>query len=432
MGRCVDIFTMGCSKNLVDSEKLMYQLQQNGFRVFHDPRRIHHDVAVVNTCGFISDAQEESIEMILSLANLKSKGKLKKLFVMGCLSERFMADLNKEIPEVDRYYGKFNWMGIINDLGKEAFADNLANNRILTTPSHYAYLKISEGCNRSCAYCAIPLITGKHKSRPIEEILQEVRLLVSGGVKEFHIVAQELTYYGMDLYGQRKLPELVARISDIPGVEWIRLHYGYPNSFPYDLLPLMRERDNVCKYLDIALQHSSNKMLELMRRNTTREYQKEMIERIRQEVPGVCLRTTFMVGYPGEEEADFSDLMQFTQEMRFDRMGAFAYSEEKGTYAGKHFQDNIPAQVKQSRLSELMALQQTISEELCREKIGHTYKTIIDRREGDYYIGRTQYDSPEVDGEVLIPVDDRRLMKGRFYQVRIVDADEFDLRGTLI
>ena len=431
MKRCVDIITMGCSKNLVDSEKILYQLQRNGYLIYHNPKRIHHDIVVVNTCGFISDAQEESINMILFMADMKSKGKIRKLFVMGCLSERFLSVLCKEIPEVDHYYGKFNWTALVKDLDKKYLLKE-SNCRILTTPSHYAYLKISEGCNRGCAYCAIPIITGKHKSREIEDILQEVRLLVSNGVKEIQLIAQELTYYGMDIYGKRKLAELVARISDIPGVDWLRLHYGYPNNFPFDLLPVMRERDNVCKYLDIALQHSSNKVLDLMHRNTTCEYQADLIHRLRDEVPGICLRTTFMVGFPGEEEHDFEHLMEFTRAMRFDRMGAFAYSEEKGTYAEINYKDSIPEDVKQSRLSDLMTLQQTISEDLCRQKIGKIFKTIIDRREGEYYIGRTEYDSPEVDGEVLIPVSQGRLLKGHFYNVKVVDADEFDLRGTVI
>ncbi len=430
MGRSVDVITMGCSKNLVDSEKLLYQLQQNGLRIYHNPRRIHHDIVIVNTCGFISDAQEESINMILSMVEQKNKGRLRKLYVMGCLSERFLADLNREIPEVDGFYGKFDWMRIVKELEKDVFIHGI-NERVLTTPSHYAYLKISEGCNRSCAYCAIPIITGKHRSRPIEDILSEVNLLTQQGVKEIQIVAQELTYYGIDIYGQRKLPELIARISDIPEVEWIRLHYAYPDSFPYDLLPLMRERDNICRYLDIALQHSSNKVLNLMHRHTSREYQLDMIRRIREEVPGICLRTTFMVGYPGEDDADFNDLLAFTKEVRFDRMGAFTYSAEKGTYAEKYLKDDVPEEIKQSRLSELMDLQQSISEELCSKKIGQTYKTIIDRREGEYYIGRTEFDSPEVDGEVLIPANGRRLRRGQFYQVKIVDADEFDLRGVI-
>lgn len=429
--RFVDIITMGCSKNLVDSEKLLYQLQRNGFHVFHNPKRIHHDVVVVNTCGFINDAKEESINMILGLSDMRRKGLVTKLYVMGCLSERFYKELNVEIPEVDRYFGKFNWEALLDDVGK-TYIDAESANRVLTTPPHYAYLKIAEGCDRRCAYCAIPIITGRHKSRSVEDIVREVEGLVRQGVKEFQIVAQELTYYGLDLYGERRLPELVRRISDVPGVEWIRLHYGYPNSFPYELLPVMRERENVCKYLDIALQHSSNKILELMHRNTTREYQLEMIHRLREEVPEICLRTTFMVGFPGETDEDFQDLLDFTEKVRFDRMGAFAYSEEEGTYAAKHYEDNVPDSVKQERLSALMSLQQSISEDLCQKKVGKVFKTIIDRREGDYYIGRTQFDSPEVDGEVLIPVSEGRLYKGHFYHVLVKKADEFDLRGSII
>ena len=426
--RYVDIITMGCSKNLVDSEKLLYHLHKKGFHVYHNARRIHHHVAIVNTCGFINDAKEESVNLILELSRMRQSGRLKRLYVMGCLSERFFNELNKEIPEVDRYFGKFNWMSLLNELGCEAEKEE---GRVITTPSHYAYLKIAEGCNRRCAYCAIPLITGAHKSRPMEEILSEVQSLVQLGVKEFQVVSQELTYYGLDIYGHRKLAELVSRMSDITGVEWIRLHYGYPNNFPYDLLPVIRERENVCKYLDIALQHSSNKVLELMHRNTTREYQEEMIHRMREEVPGICLRTTFMVGFPGEEEEDFDDLMDFTAKMRFERMGAFAYSEEEGTFAACHYKDEVAEDVKGQRLSRLMALQQSISEDVCRSRVGSVMRTIIDRREGDYYIGRTQYDSPEVDGEVLIPVEGRRLLKGHFYDVFITDADEFDLKGVL-
>ena len=426
--RYVDIITMGCSKNLVDSEKLLYHLHKKGFHVYHNARRIHHDIAIVNTCGFINDAKEESVNLILELSRMRQSGRLKRLYVMGCLSERFFNELNKEIPEVDRYFGKFNWMSLLNELGCEAEKEE---GRVITTPSHYAYLKIAEGCNRRCAYCAIPLITGAHKSRPMEEILSEVQSLVQLGVKEFQVVSQELTYYGLDIYGHRKLAELVSRMSDITGVEWIRLHYGYPNNFPYDLLPVIRERENVCKYLDIALQHSSNKVLELMHRNTTREYQEEMIRRMREEVPGICLRTTFMVGFPGEEEEDFDDLMDFTAKMRFERMGAFAYSEEEGTFAACYYKDEVAEDVKGQRLSRLMALQQSISEDVCRSRVGSVMRTIIDRREGDYYIGRTQYDSPEVDGEVLIPVEGRRLLKGHFYDVLITDADEFDLKGVL-
>ena len=431
MERYVDVITMGCSKNLVDSEKLLYQLYRNGFHVFHNPKRIHHDIVVINTCGFINDAKEESINMILHLSEARKVGRITKLYVMGCLSERFYKELNVEIPDIDKYYGKFNWKELLKDLNKEYIQTESAN-RFVTTPSHYAYLKIAEGCNRGCAYCAIPIITGRYKSLAVEDVLKEVKSLVEKGVKEFQLVAQDLTYYGWDLYGKCCLTELIKRISDVPGVEWIRLHYGYPNKFPYDLLPVIRERENVCKYLDIALQHSSNKILELMHRNTTREYQINMIQRMRDEVPDICLRTTFMVGFPGEKNDDFEDLLEFTKEIRFDRMGAFAYSEEEGTYAEKNYEDEIPNEIKQERLSKLMSLQQSISEELCQKKIGKIFKTIIDRREGEYYIGRTQYDSPEVDGEVLIPVSKDRLYIGKFYNVLIENADEFDLRGVVI
>lgn len=428
--RTVDLITMGCSKNLVDSEKLIYQLEKNGFRVFHNPAAVHHDVAVVNTCGFINDAKEESIRMILELCQAKDEGKLQRLYVVGCLSERFFHELNKEIPQVDKYYGKFNYDALLEDLGKTVYKD-CRNFRRLTTPHHYAYVKISEGCDRKCAYCAIPIITGCHKSRTIEDLVEEVENLVAGGVKEIQLIAQELTYYGLDIYGKRKIAELVERLSDVKGVEWIRLHYAYPNNFPEDLLPVMRERDNVCKYLDIALQHVSNNVLQRMQRHTTKEYQYELIDKLRSEVPGISLRTTLMVGFPGETEADFGELMDFTRQMRFERMGAFAYSEEEGTDAARLFKDDVPAEVKEKRLSELMDLQQGISSETGQNRVGRTLKTIIDRKEGAYYVGRTEYDSPEVDGEVLIKADARRLRTGDFYPVTITGADEYDLYGDI-
>lgn len=428
--RTVDLITMGCSKNLVDSEKLLYQLEKNGFEVFHNPKNTHGDIAIVNTCGFINDAKEESINIILELCMAKEKGKLKRLFVVGCLSERFFKELNQEIPQVDKYYGKFNYDALLKDLGKAVFKD-CSNLRHLTTPHHYAYIKISEGCDRQCAYCAIPIITGAHKSRSMEEIVDEVKLLVGQGVKEFQIIAQELTYYGLDLYRERKIAELIERISDIKGVEWIRLHYAYPNQFPENLLSVMHQRDNVCKYLDIALQHINNKVLANMQRHTTKEYQYELIEKLRSEVPGICLRTTLMVGFPGEGDAEFQELMDFTRWARFERMGAFMYSEEEGTDAAGKFKDSISSDVKESRLSDLMNLQEEISSEICKAKIGKTLKTIIDRKEGDYYIGRTEYDSPEVDGEVLIKTGGKRLQKGNFYPVTITDANEFDLLGEI-
>lgn len=427
----IDIITLGCSKNLVDSEKLMRQLEANGYKVTHDSPNPQGEIAVINTCGFIGDAKEESINMILEFCEAKEEGRLKKLYVMGCLSERYLKELEMEIPQVDKFYGKFNWNELLADLGKE-FHDEMAIERTLTTPKHYAYLKISEGCDRSCAYCAIPIITGKHTSRPMEEIIDEVKLLVSQGVKEFQIIAQELTYYGVDLYKSQKLPELIEKIAQVPGVEWIRLHYAYPTHFPEDLFRVMRENDNVCKYMDIALQHISDNMLTRMRRHVSKSETYDLIEKFRQEVPGIHLRTTLMVGFPGETEEDFEELKEFVQKARFDRMGAFAYSEEEGTYAAEAYEDSIPQEVKQARLDELMALQQEISADLSHSKIGQEFKVIIDRKEGEYYIGRTQFDSPEVDPEVLIKADGKRLFSGRFYQVRITNADDFDLYGEII
>lgn len=427
----IDIITLGCSKNLVDSEHLMRQLEEAGYHVTHDAERPQGEIAVINTCGFIGDAKEESINMILEFAQAKEEGLLKKLYVMGCLSERYLKELAIEIPQVDKFYGKFNWKELLHDLGKN-YREELHNERILTTPAHYAYLKISEGCDRKCSYCAIPIITGRHVSRPMEEILHEVRYLVDRGVKEFQIIAQELTYYGVDLYHKQMLPELVERIADIPGVEWIRLHYAYPAHFPTDLFRVMRERPNVCKYMDIALQHISDNMLQKMRRHVTKEQTYQLIENFRKEVPGIHLRTTLMVGHPGETEADFEELKEFVRKVRFDRMGAFAYSEEEGTFAANNYEDNISQEVKQARLDELMAIQQEISSELSAAKIGRQMKVIIDRVEGDYYIGRTEFDSPEVDPEVLIERNGEQLIIGNFYQVEIVNSDDFDLYGRII
>lgn len=426
----IDVITLGCSKNLVDSEMLMKQLAVNGYVVRHDPEEIEGRIAVVNTCGFIGDAKEESINMILELAELKDEGKLDRLYVMGCLSERYLNDLKKEIPQVDKYYGKFNWAELLDDLGK-SIQPNYLNHRMLTTPAHYAYLKIAEGCNRHCAYCAIPIITGNYHSRPEPEILSEVKYLVDSGVKEFQVIAQDLTYYGMDTEHRLMLPQLVTRMAEIPGVEWIRLHYAYPTMFPYDLLPVMREHDNVCKYLDIALQHISDNMLTAMRRHITSDETYRLIERLRSEVPGIHLRTTLMVGFPGETEDDFARLKQFVRDVRFERMGAFAYSEEDGTYAAEHYEDNVPQEVKQARLDELMSIQQEISAEKAAEKVGKAYKVIIDRKEGEYYVGRTEYDSPEVDPEVLIKAGARPLTIGDFYEVKVSDADDFDLYGEV-
>ena len=427
----IDIITLGCSKNLVDSEKLIRQLEANGYKVTHDSPKPQGEIAVINTCGFIGDAKEESINMILEFCQAKEEGKLKKLYVMGCLSERYLKELEVEIPQVDKFYGKFNWNELLADLGK-AYQPEIAIERTLTTPKHYAYLKISEGCDRSCAYCAIPIITGKHTSRPMEEIIEEVKLLVSQGVKEFQVIAQELTYYGVDLYKSQKLPELIEKIAQVPGVEWIRLHYAYPTHFPEDLFRVMRENNNVCKYMDIALQHISDNMLSKMRRNVSKAETYALIEKFRKEVPGIHLRTTLMVGFPGETEGDFEELKEFVQKARFDRMGAFAYSEEEGTYAAQNYEDAIPQEVKQARLDELMAIQQGISAELSQAKIGQELKVMIDRKEGEYYIGRTQFDSPEVDPEVLIKAEGKRLLSGHFYQVLITDADDFDLYGKLL
>ena len=422
----VDIITMGCSKNLVDSEQLMRQFDALGYQVRHDADNPEGEIVIVNTCGFIGDAKEESVNAILQLADLKKRHKIDKLYVMGCLSERYMADLQKEIPEVDKYFGKFNYNDILTDLGQEYRAD-LRLERSLTTPAHYAYLKISEGCNRTCSYCAIPLITGKHRSRSIEDLETEVKKLVEKGVKEFQLIAQDLSSYGLDRYKEQKLASLLERLSDIQGVEWIRLHYAYPSHFPYDILKVMRERDNVCKYLDIALQHVSDNMLKIMRRNITKEQTYQLIQRIREEVPGIHLRTTMLLGHPGETEDDVAELKDFLRFARFERLGAFVYSHEESTHAYENYQDDIPLEVKQQRMDEVMSLQQEISAEINQQKIGTTMKLIIDRRETDYYIGRTEFDSPEVDPEVLISADTKGIEVGSFYDAEILDATDFDL-----
>ncbi|MDH6303832.1 ribosomal protein S12 methylthiotransferase [Parabacteroides sp. PF5-5] len=424
----VDIITLGCSKNLVDSEQLMRQFAANGYTVKHDPEKVTGEIVVVNTCGFIGDAQEESINMILELGEAKKKGKIAQLYVMGCLSERFLKELKTELPEVDKFYGKFNWKELLTDLGK-TYHQELATDRILTTPSHYAYLKIAEGCNRTCSYCSIPIMTGRYQSRPIEDIEEEVRILAAQGVKEFQVIAQDLTYYGLDKYKQLALPQLIERLSDIKGVEWLRLHYAYPARFPYDLLRVMRERENVCNYLDIALQHISDRMLKLMRRNITKDETYQLLERLREEVPGICLRTTLMVGHPGETDQDFEELVDFVKKVRFERMGAFAYSHEQGTYSYSHYKDEIPAEVKQERLDYIMRIQENIAAEINAQKVGNTYKVVIDKEEDEYYIGRTEFDSPEVDQEVLIPKE-KPLKIGSFYSVKIDKTDIFDLYGT--
>lgn len=421
---------MGCSKNLVDSEQLMRQLKECGYEVTHDSEEPCGSIAVINTCGFIGDAKQESINMILEFCERKEQGDLEKLYVMGCLSERYLTELREEITQVDKFYGKFNWKELIADL-KKVYKPEIAHERVLSTPSHYAFLKISEGCNRRCAYCAIPIITGAHVSRPIEEILDEVRYLVAQGVKEFQIIAQELTYYGIDIYKKQAIAELVERIADIEGVEWIRLHYAYPLHFPEELLRVMRERKNVCKYLDIALQHVSTKILKKMQRHVTKEDTYALIEKMRREVPGICIRTTMMVGFPGETDKDFEELMDFVKWAKFDRLGAFAYSEEDGTYAAENYRDNVSKKKKQERLDRLMEVQQRISTRLNEEKVGKVFKTIIDRVEGDYYIGRTEFDSPDVDTEVLIHTGEGEMKIGEFYDVLITDATEFDLMGRV-
>ncbi len=428
----IDIITLGCSKNLVDSERLMRQLELSGYKVTHDSDDPRGEIAVVNTCGFIGDAKEESINMILELGERKRKGLLKKLYVMGCLSERYLADLESELPEVDHFYGKFNWTELLAELGKQ-YHPECADERHLTTPSHYAYLKISEGCDRRCSYCAIPIITGRHRSRPMEDILQEVRSLVEQGVKEFQVIAQELTYYGVDLYHERRIAQLVEAIAEVPGVEWVRLHYAYPTDFPMELLRVMREHNNICRYLDIALQHCADNVLSAMHRHVNSQQTYELIEKLRAEVPGIHIRTTLMVGHPGETEEDFKQLIDFVKWARFERMGAFAYSEEEGTYSALHYQDDIPQEVKDARLSKLMRVQQDISADVQESKVGQTMRVIIDRQEGDYFVGRTEFDSPEVDPEVLIHADEGlALPTGSFQWVRIDSADDFDLYGHCV
>ena len=443
----IDIITLGCSKNLVDAERLMRQLELAGYRCVHDSAAPRGEIAIINTCGFIGDAKEESIEVILQFAERKTKGKLRKLYVMGCLSQRYRDELPTEIPEVDKWFGKFDYMGIVEEVGRlgdKAIGRLGADyERSLTTPKHYAYLKIAEGCNRYCSYCAIPLITGKFTSRPMEEILEEVRWLVSEGVKEFNVIAQDLSSYGLDLYGGHRLAELVDEMAQIEGVEWIRLHYTYPTDFPYDLLPVMAKHKNVCKYMDIALQHCSDNMLKKMHRHITREEQDAVIRRIRAEVPDICIRTTLLVGHPGETEEDFNELCEWVKEMKFERLGTFAYSEEEGTFAAKHYTDDIPQEEKERRVDTIMAIQQSISSELLSQMVGTEQRVVIDREEEEYYIGRTQYDSPEVDCEVLIEKEGNEAMRrqgdeamgelkiGEFYNVTIIKSEDFDLYATL-
>ena len=441
----IDIITLGCSKNLVDAERLMRQLELAGYRCVHDSPQPKGEIAIINTCGFIGDAKEESIEMILQFADRKNKGKLSKLYVMGCLSQRYAKELPAEIPEVDGWFGKFDFLGIVEECASAQFRERSEGyglefkgneyERMLTTPSHYAYLKIAEGCNRYCSYCAIPLITGKFTSRTIEDILEEVKWLVSKGVKEFNVIAQDLSSYGLDLYGEHRLAQLLDQMAQVEGVEWIRIHYTYPTDFPYDILPVMAKHSNICKYMDIALQHCSDNMLKLMRRRITREEQDTLIARIREEVPGICLRTTLLVGHPGETGEDFNELCEWVKKMKFDRLGAFAYSEEEGTYAAKHYTDDIPQDEKERRVDTIMAIQQAISSEILSQMVGTQQRVVIDREETDYYIGRTQYDSPEVDCEVLIEKEgdeaNRKLKIGKFYTVNIIKSEDFDLYASL-
>lgn len=427
----VDLITLGCSKNLVDSEQLMGRLELNGYDVEHDPKVADGEIAIINTCGFIQDAKKESIDTILEFAERRKSGELKKLIVMGCLSQRYKKELEKEIPEVDKFYGKFDFMEVMKYLGRDTeYNSKMGVSRRITTPKHYAYVKVSEGCNRMCSYCAIPLITGRYKSRDMQEIVDEVEFLVSQGVKEFQIIAQDLSYYGEDKYGENKLAELVRRLSDVNGVEWLRLHYAYPAGFPDELLKVMRERENVCKYLDIALQHISDNMLVKMRRHITKAETLDLLAKIRSEVPGIHIRTTLMVGHPGETSDDFDELVDFVKTQRFERMGAFTYSDEDGTYSNVHYNDDVPPEVKDKRLDKIMDLQSFISEEINANKVGKVLKTIIDRKEGDFYVGRTQFDSPEVDPEVLVK-SDTKLVVGDFYDVKITGAETYDLYGEI-
>lgn len=424
----IDLVSLGCSKNLVDSERLMKQLENYGFQLFHNSDNVTGDTVIINTCGFIGDAKEESVNMILQFAKAKNEGRIKRLYVMGCLSERYRNELTSEIPEIDKLYGKFDWDKLIPELTGNN--KSCTNDRKITTPGHYSYIKISEGCDRFCAFCAIPLITGRLHSRPIDDIIDEVKQLVGKGVKEFNVIAQDLSSYGYDFSGKLLLPELIDKMAQIPGVEWIRLHYAYPAQFPFGILDVMRRHDNICKYLDIAFQHINDTVLSNMRRHVTRQETIDLIRRIRESVPDIHLRTTLMVGFPGEDEKAFNELIDFVRETKFERMGAFAYCEEDGTYAANHFTDNISQVTKDSRLDQLMAIQEQIALELNRKKIGQTLKVIIDRENPDYYVGRSQFDSPEVDPEILISKK-QVLTVGEFYNVHITKAFPFELMGDI-
>jgi len=426
----VNVVTMGCSKNLVDSEVLLNQLQKGKFEVLHDSNETNFDAVFVNTCGFIHDAKQESIDMILDYAEAKKRGEIDKLYVMGCLSERYHSELEDELPEVDKYFGKFDMKAMVEEL-KVTYAPEYIYERKITTPSHFAYLKVSEGCNRSCSFCAIPKMTGRHKSRTIESLVMETRYLAKKGVKELLLIAQDLSYYGIDLYGKNQLAELINEVSKVEGIEWIRLHYLYPTKFPMEILPVMRENPKVCKYLDMPLQHISNRVLKNMLRHVTREETEALIAKIKEEVPEVVIRTTMLVGFPGETEEDFEELKEFVQEQKFGRLGVFPYSNEDGTYAANKFEDNLADEVKQARADEIMEVQQYISAELNQQKIGKEFYVIIDREESDYYVGRTEFDSPEVDGEVYITTDSE-IKNGTIVKVKITGAEDYDLYGELV
>ena len=423
----VNVVTMGCSKNLVDSEVLLNQLERGKWEIAHDSGESGFDAVIINTCGFIHDAKQESIDMILSYVDAKARGDIGKLYVMGCLSERYKAELEKEIPEVDRYFGKFDLRAIAGEL-KVTLQPEYIYERKITTPSHYAYLKVSEGCNRFCGFCAIPMMTGRYVSRPVEELVKETRYLASRGVKELLLIAQDLSYYGNDLYGESRLAELVAAVAAVEGIEWIRLHYFYPSQFPSDILPVMRENPKVLRYLDLPLQHITDRMLKAMKRHITRAETIDLLRRIRSVVPGAVIRTTLLVGYPGETDEDFEELLKFVEEQRFDRLGVFPYSHEEGTFACENLADDVPEEVKQERVARIMELQEGISGELMEDKVGLKLRVLIDREEGEFYIGRTRFDSPEVDGEVFVK-SDRKLLPGEFVDVRITGAEIHDLYG---
>lgn len=425
----INIITLGCSKNLVDSESLMWQLESNGYRVTHDSNKLS-DIVIINTCGFINDAKQESIETILQFENLRNTNKIEKLFVFGCLSERYKQELETEIPVVDKYFGVYDLKELIESIGGH-YKEELVGERLLTTPKHYAYLKISEGCDRTCSFCAIPLIKGKHRSRPIDELIRETEFLISQGVKEIILIAQDLSYYGIDIYKEFKLAELIDKLSDIKGLKWLRLHYMFPAKFPKEIISVMKSKSNICKYMDIPVQHISDKILKDMRRGITKEQTYNLINYFRKEIPEMVLRTTLLVGHPGETDEDFNELIKFVRFAQFERLGVFTYSEEENTYSAENFTDDIPFSIKQSRMDEIMEVQRDISNDLNNKKIGRLYKVIIDRKEGDYYIGRTEFDSPDVDNEVIIKSENKKLRVGNFYNVRIKSADDFDLIGEI-